>query len=163
MNLNVGAGNYPLEGFINLDLPDFDMTNIPWSYPSDSIDICVMSHVLEHVTYRQARRVLREVRRVLRPGGILHISTPNMDKFIDCRLRNDFSRLGDYPWLDLNDLLGGGEKELMPAMRHKYMWSWGSLYYILCCLGYRDIRPIRPGIWDNPQYRRISLYVEARA
>jgi SAM-dependent methyltransferase len=47
------------------------------SYPSKSFDLVYSGQSIEHVTRRQASSVLTQVRRVLRPGGILALDTPN--------------------------------------------------------------------------------------
>ena len=49
-----------------------DLTNI--DLPDGSYDVIVCNHVLEHVS--DYRRALSELRRVLRPGGLLIISFP---------------------------------------------------------------------------------------
>merc|ERR1712070_783770 len=44
-------------------------------FPNDTFDVVVCSDVLEHIT--DLRKVLREFRRVLRPGGLLLVDTIN--------------------------------------------------------------------------------------
>jgi 2-polyprenyl-3-methyl-5-hydroxy-6-metoxy-1,4-benzoquinol methylase len=48
-------------------------------FPGGSFDLVHASHVIEHVTDPKA--FLRELRRLLRPGGYLVVSTPNIDGF----------------------------------------------------------------------------------
>ena len=43
-------------------------------FPDASLDLVILDNVLEHVTDR--RGTLREIRRVLRPGGLLYMVTP---------------------------------------------------------------------------------------
>jgi SAM-dependent methyltransferase len=57
---------------------------------SESFDLVYSGESIEHVTRRDADRVLAQVRRVLRPGGVLALDTPNsrltrlqQDVFID--------------------------------------------------------------------------------
>jgi SAM-dependent methyltransferase len=45
--------------------------------PSGSFDMVYSGQSIEHVTRRDAARVLAQVRRVLKPGGVLAIDTPN--------------------------------------------------------------------------------------
>jgi SAM-dependent methyltransferase len=50
------------------------------SLPPDSFELVVCFEVLEHVTFPE--RVLDELARVLAPGGILAVSTPNRDRYV---------------------------------------------------------------------------------
>ncbi|MBI1975591.1 MAG: class I SAM-dependent methyltransferase [Candidatus Vogelbacteria bacterium] len=45
--------------------------------PDESLDVIIMSHVIEHLY--DPRGTMREVFRILRPGGIVIIKTPNSD------------------------------------------------------------------------------------
>lgn len=49
-------------------------------YPDDSLDVVTLWHVLEHV--REPARYLGEIRRIIRPGGLLVIAVPNVDDYI---------------------------------------------------------------------------------
>jgi SAM-dependent methyltransferase len=60
------------------------------SYPSASFDMVYSGESIEHITRAEAEQVLREARRVLKPGGVLALDTPNanltrlqQDAFID--------------------------------------------------------------------------------
>ena len=68
------------------------------SYPSGSFDMVYSGQSIEHVTRRQANGVLSQVRRVLRPGGVLALDTPNrrltrlqQDAFIDPDHKYEYS------------------------------------------------------------------------
>lgn len=51
----------------------------PGSLPAEQFDLCVLSDVLEHV--RSPLLFLREIHRVLKPGGTLFIATPSTDSW----------------------------------------------------------------------------------
>lgn len=53
-----------------------DLT-LPLPFRDDSFGSAFAHHVLEHVPIEKERRILREVRRVLRPGGFLFAVSPN--------------------------------------------------------------------------------------
>jgi 2-polyprenyl-3-methyl-5-hydroxy-6-metoxy-1,4-benzoquinol methylase len=47
--------------------------------PPDQYDLCVIADVLEHV--RSPLELLREIHRVLKPGGTLFVATPSLDSW----------------------------------------------------------------------------------
>src|SRR6202034_136459 len=47
------------------------------SYPSESFDMVYSGESIEHITRQDAEQVLAEAPRVLKPGGILALDTPN--------------------------------------------------------------------------------------
>ncbi len=66
-----------------------DVTALP--YPDEAFDVVLCHHVVEHVEDDQA--VLRECRRVLRPGGLLLLGIPQEDGAIGRWLRRLHRRL----------------------------------------------------------------------
>jgi SAM-dependent methyltransferase len=48
-------------------------------YPDGSFDVVYHSNFLEHLGRRDAEQLLRECRRVLRPGGILRVVVPDLE------------------------------------------------------------------------------------
>ncbi len=91
--LDLGAGGRRIAPHVTtvdfVKLPDTDLvsdvTDIPLS--SGSVDLIVATGLLEHVADEQ--KFLREVHRLLKPGGELHIEVPFLqqhhDDPIDCR------------------------------------------------------------------------------
>jgi SAM-dependent methyltransferase len=56
-----------------------DITNL--SFDARSFDLVIANHVLEHVTDDQA--AMREIMRVLKPGGLAVLQTPYSDKLVN--------------------------------------------------------------------------------
>lgn len=48
-------------------------------FENDVFDVVTIVELLEHLLPKQSNRLLREAMRVLRPGGLLVVSTPNYD------------------------------------------------------------------------------------
>jgi 2-polyprenyl-3-methyl-5-hydroxy-6-metoxy-1,4-benzoquinol methylase len=44
---------------------------------SESVDIVLLTEVIEHLLPDESSRVVKEIHRVLRPGGMLYLTTPN--------------------------------------------------------------------------------------
>lgn len=160
--LEVGSGGKRREGWITLDLvPGADLLwNLNWRLPFDdaSLDRVYCEHVLEHFTLRQAERVLADIRRVLRPGGSLLVSVPDLDVFLEASARGDASLATFKPAFASSrpaDILNyifymGGE--------HRFMYNLDNLRHHLERLGYTNValRAFDPSL-DDPARQRESL------
>lgn len=87
MKLNLGCGFDKRDGWLNVDKfpecgPDqlLDIEAVPWDLPTDGFDEVLMKHVLEHVgaEFKVFAAVMRELHRVLAPGGIVEIHVPHV-------------------------------------------------------------------------------------
>lgn len=84
VNLDIGAGEAPIEGFIHLDsrqLPGIDQVldlTQPLPYGDDSVDTIYSSHFLEHVMPGAVPAILVDWCRVLKPQGACEIHLPNL-------------------------------------------------------------------------------------
>ena len=85
MKLHLGCGPKKLPGFINIDIrpevePDViaDITALT-HIEKESVDLIYACHVLEHINFWDVRQVLLRWNDILKPGGILRLSVPDMD------------------------------------------------------------------------------------
>jgi len=86
--LNWGCGEYPPPGWLNSDIkstPGIDIvadvrTGLPLD--ADSMDYVVSIHALPELPYKDLVPALVELRRVLKPGGVLRLSLPDLDRGI---------------------------------------------------------------------------------
>jgi len=83
--LQIGCGKNVLSGWLNSDISLKDSrTGIymdagkPFPLPDGSFDYIYSEHLFEHLTYQQAQNMLKESYRVLKPGGIIRIATPDL-------------------------------------------------------------------------------------
>jgi SAM-dependent methyltransferase len=93
--LNWGCGGEPTEGWINSDRGEYPGVELVCDIleglplPDDSIDYAVSIHALPEIGYKDLVPVLRELRRVLKPDGVLRLCLPDLDKAIRAYLDND--------------------------------------------------------------------------
>ena len=97
--LEIGSGNRPLEGYEHLDInPDCpcveyvaSMDKIP--VENDTFDKIKAVHVIEHQPWKDTLATLTEWTRVLKPGGVITIATPNLrwiaQSYIDARAKDE--------------------------------------------------------------------------
>lgn len=80
--LNLGSGFESLEGWVSLDAQGGDgAVNLlrPLPFERNSVDFVYLAHVLEHFYFpSEALGLLREIRRVLKSGGVLRIVVPDI-------------------------------------------------------------------------------------
>ena len=81
--LHIGAGDNDRQGWLNTELCPrgdeifLDATQ-PFPFASNTFAFIYTEHMIEHIPFEAARSMMRECYRVLRPGGVIRIVTPNM-------------------------------------------------------------------------------------
>ncbi len=81
--LEIGGGLWPQKGYLQMDakkVPGVDVVgNVLKGIPlkDNSLDEVFAHWVLEHFAYREIPNLLKEFKRVLKKGGLLHLVTNN--------------------------------------------------------------------------------------
>jgi predicted SAM-dependent methyltransferase len=88
MKLHLGCGSINLTGWINIDLdsPGADMhldLRQPLPFETSTVDYVYAEHFIEHVERHDGVRLLQELLRVLKPGGVIRLVTPDL-RFLCC-------------------------------------------------------------------------------
>jgi predicted SAM-dependent methyltransferase len=84
--LNLGCGNRFHPAWTNVDFVSTNSVVIAYdlnkgiNYPDASYDVVYHSHLLEHFAKNDAERFISECFRVLRPGGIVRVAVPDLEK-----------------------------------------------------------------------------------
>ena len=92
--LNWGCGEWVVPGWINSDIkeaPGVLVCDIRDGLPldTDSIDYAVSIHALPEFHYKEIIGVLQELRRILKPGGVLRLGLPDLERAVDAYRRGD--------------------------------------------------------------------------
>lgn len=166
--LQVGAGPNWIEGWFNTDILSGDAyLDITRKLPfRDSTFAYVFGeHVIEHVPLPIGMALLSEIRRVLKPGGVLRLTTPDLPKIIALyQDRNDAISLAEYTkWMD----------EITPHVHttscqvfNSFMHEWGHQYVYdeqdltgrLFDAGFDSVVRRDPGESDHPLLRGIERH-----
>lgn len=93
--LQFGCGAFPAEGWINTNLqagPGVDLVGdvrhgLP--LPSDSIQYIASMHALVELPYLDVVPAIRELHRILEPGGVLRLGLPDLDRAIAAYVAGD--------------------------------------------------------------------------
>ena len=142
LKLNLGCGKISKKGYVNIDMNDFpnvdrvlDIRKL--DYPNESVDIVRMNYVLEHLTYKESRKVLEDIFRILKRGGKLEIACPDLEK--SCR---KFLEAKDRKWTYwLYNIYGAQRWE---GDVHKSGYTFDFLKKILKEIGFVEIKDISP-------------------
>ena len=95
LRLNWGCGGHPAPGWFNSDLKDAPgvdhVGDVRDGLPlaEGSVAYAASVHALCMISYPDLEPVLRELRRVLQPGGTLRLVLPDLDKAIAAYLVGD--------------------------------------------------------------------------
>lgn len=73
-------------------------------FKDGKIEEIYASHILEHFPAKKTQDVLGEWSRILKPGGILHLSVPDFDRAVEC-----YNATGGVFGQFLQDLIHGGQ------------------------------------------------------
>lgn len=112
LKVHFGCYNYKIDGWLNVDLPNFDLRNkLPFS--NDSVSLIYLEHVIEHLTCHQIYNFLKEAKRVLKKGGIIRLAFPDIEKIAlyDGEFPKDISK----DQLVENNILLFGHKVVLSA------------------------------------------------
>lgn len=90
--LQIGCQNQLIDGWLNVDLLPKNLDVIfmdatkPFPFPDKSFDCIFSEHMIEHITLDEGKFMINECYRVLKPGGRLRITTPDLNFLIQLYL-----------------------------------------------------------------------------
>lgn len=184
--LNLGCGDCLYPGWVNADrfrtgywlmqvggllsrrlrLPDWFLdAGERWRCADDYWEGIYTEHMLEHLSYREAVAVTREMLRTLQPGAWARIIVPDLARFVD------FYN-GDRRDPEFTERFAFGAEAisfLTQNFGHVSAWDGTLLRAVLSELGFANVRIVSYGegtdprlIKDSPTRRWESVYVEAQ-
>lgn len=138
-NLHIGCGKRNIPNFINIDQVDYkhihykrNVRNLNF-IQTNSIEYIYASHVLEYFDFEEAKKVLREWKRVLKSGGIIRLSVPNFKSLIKIYEKTN----------DIDKVIGplfGKIKFKKSYAYHKCVYDYKKLYSLLKLLKFKKIK-----------------------
>lgn len=168
--LEIGAGSSRRPGFIHTDIcPPKDgdhhleyICSAQDLYPfkDSSVEYIYMHGVWEHFYYVEAVKALQEFKRVLEPGGIIELTTPDLKAicklFLENKIPDEWIGTGRSPLKFIHCCLYGNELEDNP-MKHRWAWTLESLHECLRENGFQIFATS-----DMAFERGTHLHVKAR-
>jgi predicted SAM-dependent methyltransferase len=140
----------------------------PLPFPDESTDFCFSEHFLEHLYPDEGIAHLREVARILKPGGVYRIVVPDVVKFFQKYLEQDqeFFKLA-FPWAQrpmqaLYDVAnwGGRHRNILDLAELEFMAKQSGFSHAVTSEAGASSYPILKIDRMEPQRIAESLYVE---
>jgi predicted SAM-dependent methyltransferase len=173
--LHLGCGHIHADSWCNVDVLATGATDLVMDISSlpgvmnDSVEMIYSCHVLEHFAGKEIPPILERWRQVLKPGGEIRISVPDLDAITRIYQKHiaHFQVSGNQPWIAL---IYGGQKDAYDFHKTGFNYCW--LKFLLEQAGFKDVERYKhiphfiPGLIDNsiadaPFGELISLNVRA--
>ena len=146
--LNLCCGAEKLPGYINVDFDNsdrnMDLSNSTIDYADNSFTEIQFRHGLEHFRFEIGEKLLKEIHRILKPDGKLHVMVPNLALACQDYLNgvNKFSNCAPA----INRIYGLNTSELQI---HKAGYRTDSLVILLKSVGFGVVEAHERGIYDE--------------
>lgn len=164
MKLNLGCGADRKPGWINIDgdrttaADMFHDLSKGLPFGNDTADFIYAEHFLEHLSRADGVRFLAECRRVLKPGGVIRISMPDLREFV--RLYQAASR-GNPEALKIWESAGWIPKTPAQMMNeefrnwgHQFIYDWSETRSVFLEAGFND-ESIKLERWGESEYSEL--------
>ncbi len=171
--LHLGAAENVRPGWLNTDLHGYgrggDLVYLDvrkrFPLPEGSFDFVFSEHMLEHLTYEEGQRCLRECLRVLRPGGTIRTATPSLEQL--ARLYDGGEVRDQYVHWAVDTLEPEVRAYLPGVVVNNFFRSWGhrfiydedTLRHALAAAGFVDIVPVRVGESVHPELGGLERHL----
>lgn len=172
--LQIGAGGNVLDGWLNTDFFPYareiivlDVTK-PFPFGNNVFNYIFCEHMIEHITYNEGLKMLQECRRVLKPGGKIRISTPNLQVNLDIFKREKTQTQQLYmDWISRNWLQRAGIAHdnasfvlnlIMHGWGHKFVYDFQTISLALAEAGFRDVLRAPCGASDDVNLSGIERH-----
>jgi len=173
--LHWGCGPITPYGWVNSDIYPFPGVDVVADvlkglpFPDDHFEIIVSIHVLPEISYSNLDATLKELLRVLKPGGILRLSLPDMDKAIQAYLDKDIDYFFLIPDDRIRSLSGKMIVQLLWYGVSKCLFTFEFMEELLNRNGFVDIQRCAfrktasryPAVTDLDDRELESFFVEA--
>ena len=172
--LQLGCGPNPIEGFFNTDIQTIEGVYYvdecqPLPFKDETFHFIFLEHNFEHLSYRDGRALLRECYRILKPNGVLRLTTPCLEFLLE---------IYNHPETELNqaymkwhfeknspEIFEDFKDNLPPALLisnfmrlwgHKCLYDHSSIERCLSLAGFNKIQFCEVGESDHQDLRNLE-------
>ena len=139
----------------------------PLRWGDNTVDVIVAHHLIEHLDRREGDLMLRECLRVLKPGGVIRLGTPDLEMFIRMLPQFKVAYQKEYEVQHSEDDADAFFR--LAFMGHKTIYTYESLRKKMDTIGFTDIKRVQAGesrsnavlIETVDSFPDHSFYIEA--
>lgn len=137
-----------------------------YPFPSARFDYVHSEHMIEHVPWEGGLAMLKECRRILKPGGTIRIATPDLKVLLDLYYNPESADADRYVKWMCKLALPNVPKQHAIFVINKAVRAWGHQFFYDAMLltetlqsaGFVDVRQVKPGQSDDPNLRGIEQH-----
>ncbi len=182
LRLHIGCGDIQFPDWINIDAQKVRGVDLQWDvrvplpFPDGGVDAIYSHHMFEYLEFPdESSALIKEFYRVLKPGGVLRLVIPDMEKYVRSYAN------GDATFFKQLYRLGGGPPMRTPCeiinmmfrmgTSHLFAYDYETLNLIFSESGFDNIQkqtcdkctnPVFHGLdRKEPWFQLESLYIEA--
>lgn len=168
--LHLGCGGNLLPGWLNSDILDirngmiFIDVRDKLPFGNDTFDFVYSEHLLEHLTYEEGKRMLKECFRVVNTGGVLRLSTPDLSFLIDFYLIESQENREYLRWATDTYLATTTHSKALvinyyiKGWGHKCIYDFELLRDTCREAGFRHVRRVEVGKSDLVELRGVETH-----
>lgn len=134
--LQIGAGTNPLPGWLNTDLEPTSENVVylnatePFPFEAQMFDYVFSEHMIEHIPYKDGLTMVSEIFRVLKPGGMIRIATPDVLKIIGLLNPQKSEEQRQYLKWSTHKVMGLYSPELSRLQRFRPEWNIDHSHFL---------------------------------
>jgi len=155
-NLHIGCGKNYIKNWINIDINppcdlklDITKTNLPFK-PS-TISFIFTEHFIEHITLLQGIKFLTQCNILLKPSGILRLSTPDLEFLIHQYISKKINQWKNVDWTPKTPCQMVNEG--LHNWGHKFVYDYNELTNVLLNCGFSSYKTV---MWHESNYIELQ-------
>jgi SAM-dependent methyltransferase len=172
--LQIGCGKNLLPGWLNADwnpiVPEVIYLDAAARFPfSDAtFDFIFTEHMIEHIPFADGQAMLRECLRILKPGGKIRVSTPNLKSIASLVLEPLTPQKVDYTRVSTGKYIPANKNLLPGFVVNNFYWDFGhyfvydpdTLPYALATAGFGQMATVRTGTSATPELCGLERHAQ---
>lgn len=167
LKLQLGCGRNLLDGWINTDSApsvsaDYLDCARPLPFGADVFEAVFCEHTIEHIPHDEANRLIKEVFRILRPGGVFRVVTPSLETFCRMVLEPNAPEAQTYlAWF--KTYVRNPDADMVDAINlcfyghgHRHIYSAGELDSMLRGAGFQNTILMRAESYSHAVFNGVD-------